>query len=92
MPLTDRPSVAVDGVAQFYRFPLVKRVLHRAKHTVARSEFSARVDAVHAESRAEVIRKSAEGNAWNGIRENAALLGIRTNSASRPKMVFGAGH
>jgi hypothetical protein len=70
----------------------VKRVLHRAMHTITRSEFSARVDAVHADSRAEVARKTAEGKAWNGIRENAALLGMRTDSASRPKMVFGAGH
>jgi hypothetical protein len=85
-------TVAVDRVTYFHRFLFVKRALHRAMHTITRSRFSARVDVVHADSRAESGRKTAEGKAWNGIRENAALLGIRTDSTSRPKMVFGAGH
>jgi hypothetical protein len=64
----------------------------RALHTITLSGFSARVEVVHSNSRAEAGRKTAEGEAWSGIRENAALLGIRTDPASRPKMVFGTGH
>jgi hypothetical protein len=70
----------------------MKREVCRGLHAVTRSEFSARVDAVHAESRAVAARKSAHGKAWDGIRENVALLGIRAESATRPKMIFGAGH
>ena len=69
---------------------MMKRILNRATRALTRSEFSARVDAVHSEARAEVARKSAEGNTWNGIRENVSLLGMRPGS-SRPKMRFGAG-
>jgi hypothetical protein len=68
----------------------MKRILHRAIHALTRSEFLARVDAIHLEARTEVARKSAEGNTWDGICENVSLLGIRTGS-SRPKMRFGAG-
>ena len=70
----------------------MKRVIPRGLHAETRTEFSARVDAVHVKSRAAVTRQAAEGNAWEGMRRNVALLGIRTDSASRPKMVFGAGH
>jgi hypothetical protein len=68
----------------------MKRVLHRAINSLTRSEFSARGDAARAESRAAMSRKSAEGKAWDGMRENVALLGIKTDGRARPKMVFGA--
>jgi hypothetical protein len=69
----------------------MKSVINRAMYAITRSEFSARVDAAHHEARTDVARKSAQGNAWRGIRENASLLGMRTDSTSRPKMRFGAG-
>lgn len=68
----------------------MKRVLLRTINSLTRSDFTARGDAVRAESRAAMARKSAEGKAWDGLRENVALLGIKTDGASRPKMVFGA--
>jgi hypothetical protein len=68
----------------------MKGVLLRAVKTLTRSEFAARGDAIRAEFRADVARKSAEGKAWEGLRENAALLGIRTDNGSRLKVVFGA--
>lgn len=68
----------------------MKRALLRAISSLTRSEFSARGEAVRAESRAAMARKSAAGNAWDGMRENVALLGIKTDGASRPKMVFGS--
>lgn len=68
----------------------MKRRLLRALKTLTRTEFSARGDALRAESRAAMARKSAEGKAWEGMCENVALLGIKTDAGSRPKMVFGA--
>lgn len=68
----------------------MKRVLLRAINSLTRSDFAARGDAVRAESRAAMARKSAEGKAWDGLRENVALLGIKTDGSTRPKMVFGA--
>ena len=68
----------------------MKRVLLRAFKSLSRSAFSARGDAVRAESRAEMARQCAEGKAWDGMRENVALLGIKTGSGSRLRMVFGA--
>lgn len=68
----------------------MKRVLLSAINSLIRSEFSARGNAVRAESRAAMARKSAEGKAWDGMRENIALLGMKTDGASRPRMVFGA--
>lgn len=43
-----------------------------------------------AESRARMAKLSAEGRAWEGLRENVALLGIKTEDGSRPKMIFRA--
>lgn len=68
----------------------MKGVLLRAVKNLTRSGFAARGDAIRAESRAAMARKRAEGKAWEGLRENVALLGIKTDGASRPKMVFGA--
>lgn len=68
----------------------MKSVLLRAVKSLTRSEFSARGAALRAESRAEVARKCAAGRGWEGLRENAALLGLKSDSGSRPKMVFGA--
>ena len=67
----------------------MKRALLAAIGSLDRSGFSARGDALRAESRAEVARKCAQGQAWRGLRENVASLGIKTGSGSRPKMVFG---
>lgn len=47
-------------------------------------------DAVRAESRARIARQVASGNAWDGLKENAALLGINADSSTRPRMVFAA--
>jgi hypothetical protein len=68
----------------------MKRVLLRAINSLTRSDFSDRGDAVRAESREAMARKSAEGKSWEGLRENVSLLGLKTNTGSRPKMVFGA--
>lgn len=68
----------------------MKSVLLRAVKSLTRSEFSARGAALRAESRAEVARKCAAGRGWEGLRGNAALLGLKSDSCSRPKMVFGA--
>ena len=65
-------------------------MLQRVMQAIFRSDFSARIDAVHAELRADVARKCAEGKAWDGLRENVALLGLKTDAGSRPKLVFGA--
>ena len=70
----------------------MKQILHRTIKTLTRSDFSARGDAVRAESRAAVARDCDEGRAWDGIRKNTALLGMKTDSASRPKVMFGASH
>jgi len=67
----------------------MKRALLRLIHALSQSGFSARGDAMRAESRAEMAHMSGEGKAWNAMRKNVALLGIRTDSGSRPKMVFG---
>ena len=69
----------------------MKRVLLRAISSLTRSDFSARGDTLRAESRADVSRMCAEGRAWEGMRENAALLGIKTDPGSRIKVLFGAG-
>ncbi len=68
----------------------MKRVLLRAISSAFRSDFAARGDAIRAESRADVARKVAEGEAWEGMKTNAALLGIKSGADSRVKMVFGA--
>jgi hypothetical protein len=68
----------------------MKRALLRTIKALTQSEFSARGDAVRAESRAAMARKCAEGKAWEGLCENVALLGIKTDGSSRPKLVFGA--
>lgn len=70
----------------------MKRILHQALNTLFRSRFSARVDALRAESRAEMARASSEGKAWDTMQRNVALLGLKTDADSRPKMLFGAGH
>lgn len=67
----------------------MKRSLHHALRALFRSEFSAQVDAVHAELRAEDARKCAKGKSWQTLQENVSLLGIQTDSGTRPKMFFG---
>jgi hypothetical protein len=70
----------------------VKRIFHRAVRAITQSEFSARVDAIHVASRADMARLSAEGKAWEGLKENVSLLGLKMDSGSRAKMVFGERH
>lgn len=74
----------------FVSYTYMKRVLLRAISSVTRSDFSARGEALRAESRAEVARQVTNGKAWEGMQTNAALLGIKSGADSRPKMVFGA--
>lgn len=45
---------------------------------------------MHAEFRAEIAQKVREGKAEEVLRENLGLLGIKTDTGARPKMVFGA--
>jgi hypothetical protein len=69
----------------------MKRVIRRAIKKLTRTKFSARGDALRAESRAEIAKMCADGRGWEGLRANVALLGIKTGAgATRPKMVFGA--
>jgi hypothetical protein len=68
----------------------MKGALQRAFRSLIRSDFAARGDAVRAESRARVARMSADGRSWEGLCENVALLGIKVEASSRPRMVFGA--
>jgi hypothetical protein len=67
----------------------MKHRLLRILKSLTQSEFAARGDAVRAESRAEVARMCAEGRAWEGMRKNAALLGIKTDGGARLKVIFG---
>lgn len=50
------------------------------------------MDAIHVASRADMARLSAEGKAWEGLKENVSLLGLKMDSGSRAKMVFGERH
>jgi hypothetical protein len=53
---------------------------------------AARLDGIHSLSRAEVTRRSAKGEQWEGLKDNVGLLGISVNQ-ERPKMIFAAaGH
>jgi len=68
----------------------VKRFLLSAIHSLTRSDFAARGDAYRAESRAEMFRMASQGKAWDAMSKNVSYMGIRTDSGSKPKMIFGA--
>lgn len=82
-------EVAVDRNSLRCRLQRVKRIFNRAIRAITRSEFSARVDAIHVASRATMARMSAEGKGWEGLKGNVSLLGLRMDSGSRAKRVFG---
>ena len=50
---------------------------------------AARLDGIHSLSRAEVTRRSAKGEQWEGLKANVGSLGISVNQG-RPKMIFAA--
>lgn len=70
----------------------MKRLI-RAIGSLARSDFSARGDALRAASRMEVAQTCASGKAWDGIRKNAAQIGMACDSSAGGglRVVFGAG-
>lgn len=63
------------------------KTLFRAIKSHVRSDFAARGDALRAESRAEVAKLSSEGRAWDGMRANVALMGMRSHEGSRTRIV-----
>lgn len=66
----------------------MKRV-RAAFRKLTQSKFDEEVERLHAESRAEATRAVKEGRGWEGLKENAALLGLGQDGA-KPKMIFGA--
>jgi hypothetical protein len=69
--------------------PPMNGVIMRAFRRLTRSEFSARGDIVRGISRARMAKLTSEGRAMDGLRENVALLGIKTDSGTRPRLLFG---
>jgi hypothetical protein len=50
---------------------------------------AARLDGIYSLSRADVSKRSAMGEQWEGLKNNVGLLGISVNQ-ERPKMIFAA--
>lgn len=63
------------------------KTLLRAIKSHVRSDFAAHGDALRAESRAEVAKLSSEGRAWDGMRTNVALMGMKSHEDSRTRIV-----
>jgi len=82
-------SLAVDPWPTSRSFRVMNWALNLVR-SMFRSDFTARGDALRAESRMLVARNGAQGRAWEGIVTNAGLLGIDTGT-SRAKVVFGNG-
>lgn len=69
----------------------MKALLRRIKYFL-RSDFKKRGDALRAKSRAHVAKMLSEGRVWEGMRANAAQIGMTCNSSAGGglKVVFGA--
>jgi hypothetical protein len=54
-----------------------------------RTDFEAHGDAIRSKLRSDVSRKCRDGQAWEGTRDNVAMLGSRAESKTKIRVIFG---